>query len=187
MARMTTQELHQAKRLREEERQREREEGLRRRQKEEEREREAEAAREATLAPLRARLASLEANRNRAEQLESVVAGLYGEMDKLCKKSPADEVTELAMNRVNSAIGRCKELMAGDEFIDSIDLFVPAGERPEQRDVLLVLGELRQGIRRLSAEREHLRKRSREEKWDGERAEGKDDSIDELLRGFREL
>ena len=87
-------------------------------------------------------------NRDRMNELDSVLDGLYTEIDKLCKKAPADEVTELALKRVNALITACKELLKGDEFIDSIDIFVPAGERPELRDVLLVLSELTQGMKR---------------------------------------
>jgi hypothetical protein len=121
----------------------------------------AQAAREAEVARLCSRLAYLRANADRGDQLSSVLNGLYMEMDKLSKKAPADEVTELALRKVNAVITGCKELMRGDEFIDSIDVFVAAGERPEHRDVVLVLSELRQGIDRLERERRRLADQSR--------------------------
>jgi DNA repair exonuclease SbcCD ATPase subunit len=145
MSRKTAQELLDAKRRKQEER------------------RNAEAARKAEVARLRSRLTYLRENADRTSQLKSVLDGLYLEMDKLSKKAPADEVTELALRKVNAVIARCKELMQGDEFIDSVDVFVAAGERPEHRDVVLVLSELKQGIDRLEGERRSLVQQS--ERW----------------------
>lgn len=65
--------------------------------------------------------------------------------------------------------------MQGDEFIDSIDLFVAAGERPEHRDALLILGDLRQGIKRIKEEFERLAYRSRSEHWDDVVDEGSEE------------
>ena len=44
------------------------------------------------------------------ELLNSAVGGLYNEIDKLTKKAPADEISELAMKRVNQVIKRIKGL-----------------------------------------------------------------------------
>lgn len=139
----------------------------RREEKEEHLQRE-EDERLAEIEPLRRRLAYLRGQKGRRDQLKSVLDGLYDEMDKLSKKAPADQVTELALKRINDVIRRGKELMQGDEFIDSIEVFVAAGERPEHRDVLLVLRELRQGMQRLEAEESNLRFRASKEEWDVE-------------------
>lgn len=123
---------------------------------------------------LRARLVYLRENWHRTDQLDSVLEVLYLEMDKLSKKAPADEATELATKRVNDVIQRGKELMKGVEFIDYIDPFVPAGDRPEHRDIVLVLSQLRQGIKRQQAELQELAQRSLSEKWDSLTANNKD-------------
>lgn len=155
MARKTPAELNEARRKKQRE--------------EEKRQREEEV----TLARLHERLAALQAAEGRKEQLESVLKGYYAEMDKLAKKAPADQVTELALRRVNELIKQCKELLQGDPFIDSIDLFVAAGERPEHRDVLLVLRDLQQGIERWERELRDLRHRLR----------GPGGSLEKLLNG----
>jgi hypothetical protein len=85
--------------------------------------------------------------------LASVLAGLYDEIDKLAKKAPADEITELGLRQTNSVISAAKEFLAGDPFIDEITPFVPAGENPEYRDVLLVLRQLKQGLARWGKDR----------------------------------
>lgn len=136
----------------------------------------ARAAREAATKPLKERLAHLQNQQERRGQLTSVLKGLYDEMDKLSKKAPAEQITELAMRRVNDVIKRGKELLAGDEFIDSIEVFVAAGDRPEHRDALLVLRDLRQGIERLQAEVTSLRQRAAREKWNGEADEDEDNT-----------
>jgi hypothetical protein len=92
--------------------------------------------------------ANPETQERRGELLRSVLAGLYDEIDKLTKKAPADEITELGLRQVNAVITGVKELLAGDPFIDAIDPFVPAGENPEHRDVLLILRQLKQGLDR---------------------------------------
>ena len=152
MPRLTSEQLQAArhKKVKEEAKQR---------MAEERKQREEEAAREAELAPLRERLAKIRALAGKKEQLKSVLKGYYDEMDKLSKKAPADQVTELALRRTNDLIRQCKELLQGDSFIDSIDLFVAAGERPEHRDVLLVLRDLMQGIERYEKEARDLSER----------------------------
>lgn len=87
-------------------------------------------------------------------RLNSVVTGLYMEVDKLAKKAPVDEVSDLALKRINVAITEAKKLLKGDPFVASIDVFVAAGENPEYRDVLLILREVKQGITREAEARE---------------------------------
>ncbi len=185
MARLSPEELAAARRARTEERQREEEEARRQHEADEQARMEKEAARAAEIAQGRARLRFLRETRQRRDQLESVLTGLYTEMDKLSKKAPADEATELATTRVNDVILRCRELMNGDEFIDCIDPFVPAGERPEHRDVVLVLSQLMQGIARLTSEEESLRRRSESEGWERTPANGRQGTGNSVNRSPR--
>ena len=158
MAKATPEEMAEARRKKAEERRLEEEEQERRREKE-------EAARQERMRKGVERQQFLISNWQRVKQLRSVLDGYYTEMDKLAKKAPADEVTELALKRINDVITRGKELMIGDEFIDSLEVFVAAGERPEHRDVLLVLAELIQGLSRLNEEFEDLNRQARNERW----------------------
>lgn len=82
-------------------------------------------------------------------KLGSFVDGLYVEMDKLAKKAPSSEISDLAFDRVSRAITNAKKLLdAHDEFVSEIKPFVQAGSNPEVRDVLLVLREITTGIER---------------------------------------
>lgn len=94
------------------------------------------------------RLDDLEQQEDTWRMLTNVLVGHYDEVDKLCKKAPAEEITELLLKRVNQLIGQTKLLLRGDPFIDTIDVFVPAGDLPELRDVLIILRELKQGLTR---------------------------------------
>jgi hypothetical protein len=80
--------------------------------------------------------------------LESVASGLYDEVDKLSKKSPADPATDLLVDQVNEFIQDAKLLMTNDAYVQRQKLFVPAGDNPQHRDVLLVLRQVRQGLTR---------------------------------------
>ncbi len=80
--------------------------------------------------------------------LESVSKGLYEEIDKLCKKAPAEPITDLGLEQVNDVIIATKELAQGDPYIQKLTVFVPAGDNPQQRDVVIVLRQIRQGLER---------------------------------------
>lgn len=97
------------------------------------------------------------------ELLGSVLLGMYEEIEKLTKKTPVDEISDLALRRINQAIKMTKEILAGDPFVDSIESFVATGENPEYRDVLMILRDLRQGLSRQRDERQTAR---RSYKWD---------------------
>jgi siroheme synthase (precorrin-2 oxidase/ferrochelatase) len=84
----------------------------------------------------------------RARILQSVSLGLYEEVDKLAKKAPADEVTELVLEQTNDVIREGKELLSDDTFIERLKEFVPAGNNPQHRDVVVILRQLRQGLER---------------------------------------
>ena len=79
----------------------------------------------------------------------SVSLGLYDEMDKMAKKAGADQVTDLALEQVNDFIRDAKALMAEDAYVQRYKEFVPAGDNPEYRDVVVVMRQLRQGLERL--------------------------------------
>jgi hypothetical protein len=104
----------------------------------------------------KARLDYLEENRDQWALLKSVLDGHYEEIEKLTKKSPSNEVTDLALKRINTVIKDTKKLLAGDPYIDSIDVFVAAGDMPQLRDVLMVLRELIQGMERRADEYKRL-------------------------------
>ncbi len=106
----------------------------------EQREREAEKVKAST-------------QQTRSEQLISVSNALYEEMDKLNRKAPAMEISTLSLDRINKVIKSVKELMKDeeDDFIEEISEFVPAGDMPEYRDVVLVLSQLKAGLDRFCA------------------------------------
>lgn len=87
-----------------------------------------------------------------ADLLKSVADGLYEEMDKLAKKAPVDQATDLVVIHVNDVINEARELAAGDAYVQRIHAFVAAGDNPEHRDVVLVLRQLRQGLDRCHRE-----------------------------------
>lgn len=100
--------------------------------------------------PLESLLAILAPQRKMLDVLQSVSAGLYEELDKLAKKSPADQITTLALNQVNDLIRESKALVSGDPFMQRYSEFVPAGDNPEHRDVVVMLRQIRQALDRFS-------------------------------------
>src|SRR5437870_3246402 len=72
----------------------------------------------------------------------SAIDGLYVEFDKFTKKAPGDPLTELALEIVNDAIRDAKSLLKGDRYVDRVKEFDPAGDMPQNSDVLLVLSTL---------------------------------------------
>lgn len=83
------------------------------------------------------------------ELLASVGDGLYLEVDKLNKKAPAEQTTKLMCDELNEFIKDATKLMASDPYVARVKPFVAAGEYPENRDALLVLRTLLQGLKRL--------------------------------------
>ncbi len=105
---------------------------------------------EDVLPALSKRLQDLKNAQKQTQLLKSVGGALYGEMDKLSKKAPAEEVTELGLGEVNNFIGQVKALGKDDPFILRLKEFVAAGEQPQNRDVVLVLKLALQGLDRIS-------------------------------------
>jgi hypothetical protein len=93
--------------------------------------------------------------RERHAQLESVVGGLYDELDKIARKWPTMPVTERQVTRTNKFLGAVRELLVDeeDEFGGDLADLVPAGDMPETRDVVFILREATDALRRF--EREH--------------------------------
>lgn len=85
----------------------------------------------------------------RWEQISSELDGLYIEIDKLYRKAAAEQVSTLTVENVNVLIKDTKEIITADPYIDRIKAFVPAGDNPEYRDVIIILRQLRQGLDRI--------------------------------------
>jgi len=80
--------------------------------------------------------------------LESVSLGLYEEVDKLSKKSPVERITDLVLTQLNDIIRETKQLVDDDPYIKRLNEFVSAGDNPEQRDAVVMLRQVRQGLER---------------------------------------
>lgn len=96
------------------------------------------------------RAEKLRATMSAYKKLVSVVNALYLEVDKLAKKWPEAPTTQLYVDKTNQAIKAVKELMRDekDEFIEELQIFIPAGDLPEHRDVLLILGQIKAALDR---------------------------------------
>lgn len=80
--------------------------------------------------------------------LKSVCTGLYEELDKLCKKAPAETMTDLSLEQVNDIIKEAKELAKSDPFVQRLNVFIAAGDNPQYRDVVIILRQLLEGLNR---------------------------------------
>lgn len=81
-------------------------------------------------------------------QISSELNGLYEELDKIYKKAPAEQISDLTVENVNQLIKDTKGIIEDDPYINRVKEFVPAGDNPEYRDVIVVLRQLRQGLDR---------------------------------------
>ena len=93
---------------------------------------------------------SSQPNQEKFENLNNVLEGVYDEIDKLSKKRSMDPATDLMVEQVNSIISETQELITGDPYIEKLEIFVPAGDLPEVRDVLFVLRLIHQRMKRFS-------------------------------------
>ena len=98
---------------------------------------------------LEKRVMLLERELTHIDLLRNVSSGLYEELDKLCKKAPAEAVTDLALDQINTVISETKSLTISDAFVTRLNQFVPAGDNPQHRDVVVVLKQLLLGQERL--------------------------------------
>jgi len=97
---------------------------------------------------LHERAETIRMDQQRAEMLTSVANGLYTELEKLSKKAPVDQATDLVVEHVNDVVADVRALIPDDAYVQRINPFVPAGDNPEHRDVVLVLQQLLQGLGR---------------------------------------
>lgn len=98
------------------------------------------------------RLTDLRQQQKTHRLLRSVAQGLYMEVDKLNKKAPAEEITKLMCDELNELIRDATGLMKSDPYVTRVKPFVAAGENPQNRDALLVLRTLLQGLDRYGPE-----------------------------------
>lgn len=98
--------------------------------------------------------------RDKLLQMENVALGLYDEIDKLTKKAPAEPVTDLALEALNDIIGETKAIASADAYVDRIKIFVAAGDNPQLRDAIIVLRQLRDGLKRYRELSDNLLKRA---------------------------
>jgi len=101
-------------------------------------------------ADLKQRLQAYYSDSKKLSLLQSVAAGLYDEADKLSKKAPAESASDLMLEQVNDIIRETRELLQGDVYVQRLKEFVPAGNNPQLRDVVVVLRQIRQGMGRCS-------------------------------------
>jgi hypothetical protein len=134
MPRLTPQELHEARKRREQER---REEEQRREAERQQREREAAE-----------KMARDRQRKMQVEVLTSSVNALYIEMDKLTKKAPRELISDMNLGMVNELIADTKKLVDDDTQLARIVQFVAAGDNPEYRDALLVVSQVQAALKR---------------------------------------
>lgn len=97
---------------------------------------------------LQDQLKSFSENKETHRLLTSVTDGLYIEIEKLTKKAPSEQVTQLALEQINDVIKDTKNLLKADPYIEKLNIFVPAGDLPELRDTLVILRQVKQGLER---------------------------------------
>ena len=98
-----------------------------------------------------------EAFQNQWLLLASELEGIYIEIDKLSKKSPAARISDLELASINDLVDLVKNLLQADPFINKLRPFVPAGENPEYRESLIVLRQMIQGMNRYAPQYKAIR------------------------------
>jgi hypothetical protein len=83
-----------------------------------------------------------------ARDLHHHAKGFYDEVDKLAKGKAMLEVTDRALEEINSIIADTKRLIVDDPFLKRTHEFVPAGNNPVYPDVLLALKSVLQSLER---------------------------------------
>ena len=76
---------------------------------------------------------------------------LYEEVDKLAKKAPKETLSTLTLRMVNQAIEDTKAFLPDDAYLKTVTRFEPAGDNPEYRDAVLVVGQLVAALKRFRA------------------------------------
>lgn len=147
MPRLTGTELREARRRAEAQAEEEARRLNEKRAAREKREKEARAINDQRLADLKERRAEVT---TRHAELDNVVSALYEEVDKLTRKWPIAPVSDRQLVRTNKAVKAVRDFVSvdGDEFVEDIEEFVPAGDMPENRDVTMLLRELKEALTR---------------------------------------
>lgn len=128
-----------------------------------------EAARQASEKAELDRVERLMASRDRCRQLANVVEGLYEEHDKLAKKWPTMLVTQRTVERVNKLLAASRTLLRDeeDDFVEGLNDIVAAGDPPETRDVVVLLREVKDALRRFELKYQDVWRRiEREYDWE---------------------
>jgi hypothetical protein len=89
---------------------------------------------------------------DRHTHLSSYVNGIYDEVSKLSNRRPEGAVSKMTVDRVNRAVRDAQALLADedDPFIGDLEQFIPAGDLPESRDVVLVLRQIKDALDRMN-------------------------------------
>ncbi len=89
---------------------------------------------------------------NQYRMLVTTLDALYIEIDKFAKKNPKETLSDFGTQRVHKAVSDTKSFLPEDRELESIRIFEPAGDNPEYRDALLVLGQLKAALSRFETE-----------------------------------
>jgi hypothetical protein len=81
-----------------------------------------------------------EADVNKFEMLEKLLASVYEEMKEFSKKKPDEPLNKFKVKSVNRVLGQIKEIMKNeptDEFLDLLD----EDSLPSNSDSILIIGQ----------------------------------------------
>lgn len=101
---------------------------------------------------LRNELREVRRRQNAREALHDHATGFYQEIDKLAKGKTLLEVTNLIVDEANDVIRDAKALIRGDQFLDRVKEFVPAGNNPVYPDVVVNLKTVLQALGRAESQ-----------------------------------
>lgn len=88
------------------------------------------------------------------EHLESVCPQFYAEVELLTKKKTDAPFTRFMTQQLNELITDIRTIGEKDRFIDRIRKFESAGNEPENREVLIIMGKVLRGLDKLREELE---------------------------------
>jgi hypothetical protein len=84
----------------------------------------------------------------RRTSLAHHLTGFYDEVDKLAKGKSMIEATPLIVEEANEIIRDAKAMVQGDQFLDRVKQFFPAGTNPVYPDVLVVARSVQGALER---------------------------------------
>jgi hypothetical protein len=134
MPRLTPQQLHEARKRRQEERLQEEQ-----RRQEERQQREREDAE---------KMARDRQRKQQYDVLRSSVDALYVEMDKLTKKAPKEQISSMNLQMMNELVVDTRKLIPDDAQLQRVTPFEAAGDNPEYRDALLIISQVQAALER---------------------------------------